>query len=99
MTKCVWEWCKVWKSVELHWNFYGVKQKRTSKHEGNYNMQMNKAIFRNSKIIIFNKKKIEAVQVSFLFQPAGSEADFFFMSARFYYHLLWLALLGHIYLP
>ena len=40
-------------------------------------MQMNKAILRNSEIVIFEKKKkIGAAGVSF-FQTAGLETDFF----------------------
>ena len=42
---------------------------------------MNKAILRNSEIVIFEKKnKIGAAWVSF-FQTAGFETDFFFTSA------------------
>ena len=46
-------------------------------------MQMNKAILRNSEIVIFDKKNnFMAARVSFFFfQPAGSEKDFFFTSA------------------
>ena len=47
-------------------------------HEKNYNMQMNKAILRNSKIVIFDKKNnFVAARVSFFPQPAGSETFFF----------------------
>ena len=71
-----WEW-NVWKSVDLHWNFYGVKLKRMSIHEKNYNMQMNKAILRNSKIVSFDKKKnfvaaynpLDLKQIFFAHQP------------------------------
>ena len=46
-------------------------------------MQMNKAILRNSKIVIFDKKKWfrDRPGEFFFFQPAGSETDFFPMSA------------------
>ena len=41
-------------------------------------MQMNKAILRNSKIVIFDQKtNFVAARVSFFFQPAGLETDFF----------------------
>ena len=41
-------------------------------------MQMNKAILRNSKTVIFDKKNNFAVaRLSFFSQPAGSETDFF----------------------
>ena len=44
-------------------------------------MQTNKAILRNREIVIFDKKKkknFAAAQVSFFFQPAGSENFLFF---------------------
>ena len=45
-------------------------------------MQINKAILRNSKIVIFDKKNnFVAAWVSFFFQPTGLETDFLFMSA------------------
>ena len=51
-------------------------------NERNYNMQMKKAILRNSEIVIFDKKKFAAAQVRFFFQPAGSETVFVFTSAQ-----------------
>ena len=51
-------------------------------------MQMNKAILRNSLIVIFEKKNFGAAWVSF-FQTAGSETDFF--SRRPYlYSFAWI---------
>ena len=44
-------------------------------------MQMNKANLRNSEIVILDKKNnFAAAWVSFFFQPAGLETDFFFTS-------------------
>ena len=41
---------------------------------------MNNIILRNSDIIIFdNKNNFAAAQVSFFFQPAGSETELFFL--------------------
>ena len=51
-------------------------------NERDYNMQMKKAILRNSEIVIFDKKKFAAAQVRFFFQPAGSETVFVFTSAQ-----------------
>ena len=42
------------------------------------NMQMNKANLRNNEIVILDKKNnFAAARVSFFFQPAGLETDFF----------------------
>ena len=41
-------------------------------------MQMNKANLRNNEIVILDKKNnFAAARVSFFFQPAGLETDFF----------------------
>ena len=53
-------------------------------HERNYNMQMNKAILRNSEIVIFEKKNSFAAAWVIFFQTAGSETDFFSRRAYLY---------------
>ena len=53
-------------------------------------MQMNKAILRNSEIIIFDKKNnFAAPRVRFFFQTAGSETDFF-TSRPYVYSFAWI---------
>ena len=52
-------------------------------------MQMNKAILRNSEIVIFEKKKIGGTAWVSFFQTAGSETEFF--SRRPYlYSFAWI---------
>ena len=55
-------------------------------------MQMNKAILRNSEIVIFDKKNnFAAARLSFFFQPAGSETDFFSRRSN----IIWTAVIDY----
>ena len=62
-----------WVTLKFLWS------KIKKHHERNYNIQMNKAILRNSKIVIFGKKIISG---NFFFQPARSETFFFHVGLK-----------------
>ena len=61
--------------------FLWSKIKKTSIHERNYNMQMNKAILRNSETVIFDKKIISR-SPGWVFFPNPLDRKKFFFSRR-----------------